>query len=782
MDRIKTRPYIHLPSSGAPVFQQTRFAGKEPEPEKSTEPAPEKAETKFADLYTKKDPRPKYGLHNLKNLAIMALSFVGFWYGDAAVNRFHQWSDQRVSQKQVRKLDEDPIFPGIPALDPEEIALDTLAQADHTIHHTRFVSYMQDLYVDLLRWEALTIGLLAGISASRRAITPSKLYGELLKRGVSGKGLKVAVICTSDKPKEKLPENQMTVITPDNEGTGLSLIMPGNQLINLIAEASPDSTFMVCPAITRANAKKIFKEANEIFHRAKSDPESLDIREIRRVYEPIIQNIANGVKRAVDDGANVIHISFNLEQLALIYLFYRLARTYMDLGMLKLKRQFLKKGSELEKANLSTQERYSRLLKLSRGMVKEHKQTQSIGEDFKQLYSPLKEALDYAYSREIPVVVASGNYGGHEGTKPDVIGNVNPLTIINHPGLIVVGSTEADGNVSETTSEYNDEIRPFIGGLGSETVIPKSTSVLKRAWGQKFLFPLGSVFFNYVRGASLAVFSRPLWSQIMGPSSNIATRMLLGESSGGEFAAPDVTLLFLKMKEIDPSLTIEEAKVLILQASQKATLSPKFKKKLTKEIETLGKPPIRNYAQSFVDNCISGIHTALRVDKKNIRIPSELGAIKLTQTKDIVRIRFKSNLDQERVYIELSKEGLRHLDDKTFLPLWDWLKAIMQNENNKLATLTQEAKMAKALEMELGRRIGNGTIVNSRHKILAMTEQVRIMKEQNAQNPEDVAANIGNEAIIRPDEAIKPDVITNKILPLLLQARASTAEVNAAPK
>jgi hypothetical protein len=417
-------------------------------------------------------------------------------------------------------------------------------------------------------------------------------------------------------------------------------------------------------------------------------------------------------------------------------------------------------------------------LKLSRNMVKEHKRTQSIGEDFRQLYSPLKEALDYAYSREIPVIIASGSYGGHEGTNPDVIGNVNPLTIINHPGLIVVGSTAADGTVNEFTSEYNDEIRPFIGGLGTESVIPKTTSVLKRAWGQKFLFPLGSVFLNYIRGVSMVAFTRPLWSQLMGPSSNVATRMLLGESSGGEFAAPDVTLLFLKMKEIDPTLTIEEAKVLILQASQKAQLSSRYLEKVKAEIQALGKPPLRNYAQGFVDNCISGIHTALRVEKKNIRIPSELGGIKVTQTKDAIRIRFKSNLDQERVSIELSKEGLRHLEEKTFMALWEWLKAIMQNENNKLATLSQEAQLNKAIDMELGRRIGNGTIVGSRHKILAMTEQVRMLKERHAQNPEQAPSNLGADAVLPPDDPVRPDVVINKILPLLMAARQGTASVN----
>ncbi|MBY0405020.1 MAG: hypothetical protein K2X66_14060, partial [Cyanobacteria bacterium] len=409
--------------------------------------------------------------------------------------------------------------------------------------------------------------------------------------------------------------------------------------------------------------------------------------------------------------------------------------TYRDMKLLKTKKLFLPRWTQAAKRNAEKIARYETLFQKSKDLIKAHKHTQTIGEEFRKLYQPLKEALDYAYAHEVPVIVPAGNYGGHKGVEADVIGNVNPMSIINHPGLIVVGSTNSKGVISDFTSEFNDEIRPFIGGMGSDEVMSSKASVLKRAWGQKFLFPLGGILGNYLRGISMAAFSRPLWMQILGPLGGVGTQMIMGENKGGIFAAPDVTLLYLKMKEIDPSLTIEEAKSMMLQAAAKAEFSPKHLKKIETEIAQCGKTTARNYSHGLIDNVMTGVQAAVLSGKKTLRLRCEMGNIKIQRVhhhhQEHLKIRFLSYIDQERVRIELPLEGLENLQHTGYKPLLAWLQGIVKKEDSKLEKLSPDDKQKKLLQMELGRRVGNGTIAGKRYQIIAMTEQARLAKEKH---------------------------------------------------
>lgn len=682
--------------------------------------------TGFQDLLKQADPKPRFGWHNFRNSLVALLGFAGFWYTEDLSKDFHHWADQRTEtlranrEETLQRADRDY----------GKMAMNTLARVDSTAHHLPVVGYLMDLYVNLISWEALTISLLGVVAARKRSVSPKELWSTLLKRGIQGQNTKVAIIDTGGKPKSSLPDAQMEVITPNNQHTGLGFLIPGTSLVNIIAEASPESTFLIFPAITRENAKEILKKANALYNKAMENPEVFDLVEIKKLYAPVIENIAGAVKKAVDNGADVINISYNLEQTALAYLMMRMATTYVTLGALKLESLFRGTDSPQVKSRKLQQQNLKALIQKSRSLLMDQKLTRSIDDALCQLYAPLTEALDYAYAKDVPVIMGAGNFGGHTGRKADVIGNVHPLSVINHPGLIVVGSTDCNGVVNETTSEYNDQVRPFIGANGSGEIRIDPDDPLDRPWRSKFLFPLGTMCLGYIRGMTFSVFHRPLWSKIISPFNGVGPKVFLGQVKKSLFAAPDVTLLYLKMKQVDPSLTIEEAKALMLQACVPGSFSPKYLRKLKKEIETLKDFPVSNFAEGFIDTVMTGAIAMMKSNKSGMTLPTDMGPLEFKSQPDGIAVRFTSALDGEVFESRLIRESVddKHLDHKE--PIVAWMNDLITKENQKLSELPPDRRMEKALDMELRRRVGNISLSRNRQKIVAMTEENAREKER----------------------------------------------------
>jgi hypothetical protein len=720
----------------------------------------------LSDLTHYPDPQPRYGWHSIRNGVISLLMLTGFWHGGAVEKRFHQWSEQRIApQVQTPTPTPEgeaepassnasaaaaeastPSEPGLPSqwapvrkgLDQAKEAgsvalnatLDGVAHADQAIRTRALPRYMQDLYIDLLRWEALTISILAAMAAVRRTIHPRNLWKELEKRGVKGENTKIAVITTGSRPDNRMRQDKMAVIPPNNQKTGL-WFLPAGPVVTLIEEGSPESTVLLFPAVTKHNAKEMLKQANALYKMAKETPDALNPVDIRRIYAPVIGNIAQAVHRAVAEKADVIHIAFNPEHSAMAYLLSRMALAYLNIGYLKTLQPF--QGKAGKEANAQQRERYWRLIQCSKSLVREQKQVLAVSDALRDLYEPLRDALDAAYKNNIPVVIDAGNYGGHKGNRADVVGNINPLCLVDHPGLLVVGSTNSQGVISDFTSECNDIIHPFVGALGSHEVDSRRTSVLDRSWGQKLLFPLGSVFTHYLRGLSL-VFDKPLWMKLLGPFGGIGTRWLLG-NKGGIFAAADLSLLYLKMKEIDPSLTVEEAKAILLQTAAKASFSPAYLEKLKTEIQEMGESlPLRNQSSSFAHNCLTGLEAIGKTPWPFMEVPTGLGQLRIDRPSDgqPVRLSLVSRLDRQRWDTTFPQDQLSDPDFETSQQLWNWINQVVEGEQAKLSSLTDGQKMQVALDMERGRRVGNGHIVGRRMRAVALAEAGRKLKEEQA--------------------------------------------------
>lgn len=735
---------------------------------------PKKMDVK--ELKGKPAPKPQYGFHNLFNLGVAAGLFSVFWCGNDTVKSFHQWTAQRVETIQTERstpptAPKESVGPiqDVPIGDVPEASekpwdwsiltqrdyqkdlqtaqkatLNTVARLDQGILHTRVTGYVFDLYVDLLRWESLTISILALLAARQRQIKPSQLWHELNKRGLTGKGQKIAVISPWGKPKNTLSGPKCKEIKPEPKRNYFQLFFPGSPIINLISEGAPDATMLVMPALSQDHTKDLLKKANEIYKQAIDNPEKFDLLEVRKLYQPIVEEIAQSVDRSIEEGATQVVISFNPEQTMLGFLFARMALTYMDLGWRGTRKLFMSKKSKSWAYNEAQRAKKWTLIDKCKNLLKEGKHSFPIENDLVAVYKPLKEALDRAYAKRVPVIIESGNYGGHKGNRPNAMGNMNPLCLIDHPGLIIVGSTNCDGKISDYTSEYNDSIHPMIGAFGSNAVVTKRTSVFDRNWGQKLLFPLGSIFFNYLRGVSMMVFNKPLWMQVMGPFGSVGTRMVLGDK-GGIYPAADLAILLQKMQQVDPTLTVDEAKALLLENVEQTHFSKQYKKRLTQEIGLLPPDGIRLHTQSFVNSLRTMLKSFKTAPIRPITMNTTLGTLviepeqsNLPGSQSQLRMTLTSALDNEVLGAAIPLPEImavpvdKPLALSDFPTLEGWCDRIVEKERLKLETMSEERRVEVALEAERARRVGAGTIANRHYEVLAQTQAIKEEKDRQA--------------------------------------------------
>jgi hypothetical protein len=742
-------PLTHGFSQSASTISEVTFSGwrfwkKAPKP--------------LSELKGKPEPKPRYGLHNLYNLGVAAGLFSAFWYGNDIKKNFHGWSANRVETIQkdweadqaekARKAELEPIkveeqfdWPKISgrdwAADAQQVgkvALDTVAKMDHKLYQKPTPRYLMDLYFDLLRWEALTISVLALLAARQRQIRPSQIWSELNKRGLTGKEQKIAVISSWGKPKDNMKKQKLTEIKPDKTWSDFRLFFPGSPVMNLISEGAPDASFIALPALSRKDTRELLIKANEIYSKAVNNPVGFDLIEVRKLYAPIVNQISNSIDTAVKEGATQIVISFNPEQTMIGYLFARMALTYMDLGWRKVKSGFLPSQSGVAKRNNDARASRWNLIEKCKNLLKEGKHAFPIQDELVAVYAPLKEALDKAYVKNIPVIIEAGNYGGHKGNRPNAMGNMNPLCLIDHPGLIIAGSTDQQGQISDYTSEYNDAIQPTVGALGSHEVVAKRTSVFDRAWGQKLLFPLGSFFFNYLRGVSFFLFNKPLWMQLMGPFGSVGTRLALGDK-GGLYPAADLAILMQKMQQIDPSLKVEEAKAILMESVSEARFSEIYQERLLKEIQCLGPDNIRLNPYGFVKTLDTTLKSLQPETLREMKLNTPLGKLQIvpnaeTQSLGLTLI---SALDLVPSTLSIPQQAVLGNPEPLTVPvLAQWVNEVTRSEEQKLVLASPEQKNEIALNAEKARRVGAGTVSNRHYDVLIRTEEVKKQKEAAA--------------------------------------------------
>lgn len=646
---------------------------------------------RFADLKDNPEPKAKRTF-SLRNALLALTAFSGFWYGKAVVNNLHERAQARVEQSQ-------------PAETTSGKALDALARTDVAIRNTPVAGTLQDWYVTLLTWQSLVLGLAATGAVYKRSIRPGELHAELNRRGLTGEGIKVAVLDSGAIATGALKKDKLTVYDPNDLEKKIppkdgNFIAHGTGVAHIIAESCPGASISAFPI--SPNGLKISEALKKVFQEGRQDPASLTPDKIRQAYAPFIQHLANCVKKAADDGHQVINVSLNPEQALDILPTIQLGKTLLGSLGLRIRKSFAG-AAQKEKIQQELEDRkaYGKALQ----QVKKDRLLTPIDDPALQdLYRPWVEALDYAHSKGVAVVVASGNSGGHTNNNPNTMGNVNPLALVDHPALITVGSTDSEETISWITSEFNGDIRPHIAANGS--------GELPTAYGPS-----------------------AAWYKALMPLAALYKRLLDNHAEGTSLAAPDVAALYTKMKQLDPSLTVEEAKAIMAEAASEAQFSGFHKAIIEKEFssEFLTVDTVEEELSVLLENLNEDILSAAPVEQPKFQRESETLGIEVTTKGQDLEISLIDKKSQQSV--QTTAENAFRADmspeEKTnsILSIVQLFSASQRSGNTQSPEEIQEALDAYVAE-EISRRVGHGTLANRRHAAIALTEERALQKAE----------------------------------------------------
>ncbi len=494
----------------------------------------------------KADPKAsKMKYRNIRSAAIALAALGGAMQLDDGVSAVRNYTEDRVELSAEGSSDDDFLNEGI----------DQLAEIETSIRDTRFVTGAQNQYVWGMRFELLVLALIALKGARKKTIDPKDIYKELNDRGITGKNVKVGVIDSGYKANRIFNKPKLTHFKPssiEQPAKNSDPLGHGTAVTNLIARGLPDAAFINIAYGEKADNKRMQKEINKILKAAKKDPKNLDINDIRRAFTPMIENIAKALVKSVDEGADVVNVSLSVEQGVKMMIMINLYMQAVMIGGSFVKSKFTGDRSSLK-------ERMKYLSALDNVMDANNK-NDKVTDELKAIYQPWLDALDYAHSENVPVVLAAGNSNGHKNVAPDNIGHLNLLALIDHPALIMVGSTNEAGEVSKFTSEANDIVQPLMALNGSGEV---DTDIRRpdTGWVKRLIAPFG----------------------------RLVAHEKYRNPPGTSFAAPDGALMIAagmdaRAKAGKVELSIEDLKELIVASVEPAHFNPKVLPKIEKEI------------------------------------------------------------------------------------------------------------------------------------------------------------------------------------------------------
>lgn len=532
----------------------------------------------------KSDPKPKRGRRNLQSAALLLGALAGSYYADNAVEAGRNWTEARV--QQVEEGNGADSFVGK--------TLDKAAEVETDIRDVKFVTGAQNVYVTMVELQLLLLALTAFKGVRQKTIDPKDIYKELHDRGVTGKGLKIGVVDSGFKNNRVFNKAKVDFYEPDNFDKTAKYKdkqSHGTAVTELIRKGMPDAEFIAVSYATKEDEKEVSKIMSDLIKQAEQDPTSLKINQVREVYKPLIENLANGIKKCVDEGASVVNVSLSVEQAVKINLMFQVAMQALTVPYHFGKQQISGKKNPKIDAKINLIEQLGR-------MISSDNVSDKVNDELKLLYQPWIEALDYAHSKNVPVVLASGNSGGHNNKSSDNIGQMNLLALTDHPALIIVGSTNEAGEISKFTSESNDVVLPDIAANGSGEL-----------------------------QTDTRISNRSLWKKIVSPFGGIKKHEKYQNPKGTSFAAPDVTLLVGAMQAVrgeQPELSIEELKEVLTEVAESPEFSPRQKKLIEREVRMrLGKSNLTSSIKKPSDDPLKDLKSTWKALLETANVPQE---------------------------------------------------------------------------------------------------------------------------------------------------------------
>lgn len=492
----------------------------------------------YSKISAQPDPSPENG-HNKEKTAVglagMAIGGLGIWYaGKTLYNLIPTWKGSNVS----------PSGPGgVP-----ESESSGWAKALYSLPGSQALPM---LYVGNLSFRALCQGILNTMGAAeekeRGRLDLRSVYRDVHQEGIQGQGLKVGVLDVFPDKKPFQP-NQNEKLSFKRELSDLLEIPHGTAVSNVIHSAAPKADIIHFPIL---KASKTWAEMDRVAAEYKEKPEQLTYAALRKGLQPTIADMAIQLKAAVDKGVNAINVSLVPEQLLDSFVKLEIAESNKALQRRCLKMAIWGEPDLVSLETASARHRHLAAL-FSRKQDLDDR-LNPISKDLMAIYQPWYDALEYAAKKNVLVVIASGNSGNApEPATLAGLSHINPLGL-KQPALhnvIVVGSTNEQGELSEISSEYNNKIQPTIAANGSGQINTRGG----------------------VPGLSTRLARK-------NPTAPIWVAQTYHNGPGTSFAAPDITGLYVlaqsaRRKDGKPPLSFQDFHKVLGLAAQPVAVDP----------------------------------------------------------------------------------------------------------------------------------------------------------------------------------------------------------------
>lgn len=491
----------------------------------------------FGKISVQPDPSPKNTWNYEKTavgLAGVTIGGLGVWYaGKSLYNLIPSWNGANVSTSEPRVISK-----------PESSGWSKV------LYSLPGSQALPMLYLGNMSISALSQGILTTIQAReekrRGRLNLRSVYREVHQEGIQGQGFKVGVLDIFPEKKGKQAKRSFS-----REFRDLLEIPHGTAVSNVIHAAAPKAQIIHFPIL---NASKTWAEMDKIAAKYKEKPEELTFPALRKGLKPAITEMAVNLRAAVDQGVNVINVSLGPEQLLNSFVELEFAESQKAIKRQGL-RMALPGTPDLDSFEVaSAYYRHLGTLRVRKENVDDR--LNPISKELTEIYQPWFDALEYAAKKNVLVVIASGN-SKHAPKSANQAGlsHINPLGLKQPelPNVMVVGSTNEQGELSKFSSEYNNQIQPTIAANGSGQI--------------------------NTRGVVPALSSRFAWKS---PTAPFWVSQMYHNSFGTSFAAPDITGLYVltqsaRIKDGKSLLSIQDFHRVISLAAQPVVLDPSRK-------------------------------------------------------------------------------------------------------------------------------------------------------------------------------------------------------------
>lgn len=412
------------------------------------------------------------------------------------------------------------------------------------IYHTSVGGEVIDWSELLIKLQLLSLVFAIWRERNKTGIRLKEAYKEFHKAGFKGQDVVIGIVDSGAVASMKVPRRRLAVYSaedfshkkwfPSDKG------FHGQFVTHMLAEALPKAKFVVAIPDRKSVDLKVEAQEKELFGRIKNG-EDITLSDFRKIEILNLELIAECIKQTIEKGATHVNVSLGFD----------------DAIDDRLKEEIAAVDQTIKHSFVGRVENEAYKAKLEALLSSCH--NESLSNDLKTLYEKaMQPALDSADEHDAIIYAAAGNSGGHTGNS-DSIDKGNSLGFINHPNLVLVGSVNHKGEISDWTTEHNAN---FADNGSGEILVP---------------------IVSPPSGKDLPLWRRCIY-QYVKLTNKLGFHIRTSQDEGTSFASPAAMISDIMLAQIKPELNSRQRVEVLESIARPCFFSPTQATSVVKEI------------------------------------------------------------------------------------------------------------------------------------------------------------------------------------------------------